>query len=73
MNIYVWKRIEKATSSYHTEGGLLVVAENEERAREIANMYEDVEVLQTEIVSAVFPTTHKVLEQVIVFPDAGCC
>lgn len=28
MNCYVWKRLENLTSSYHSEGGVVVVAED---------------------------------------------
>ena len=35
MNIYIWEDIENVSRSYHSGGGMAVVASTEERAREM--------------------------------------
>jgi hypothetical protein len=73
MKVFVWERLEHATNNYHSEGGVIVVAETVERAKELAqeqgvtfgNQY-DTEVIEYELVGS-----HE--EKVIVFPDSGCC
>ena len=37
MKVVMWQRIRQATDSYHSEGGVVVFAETEERARALAN------------------------------------
>jgi hypothetical protein len=71
-SVYVWKRIEHATGSYHESGGLLVVAETEDRARELA-ISKDVRLSPEEKFDHCFPCAGEQEEIVLVFPDAGCC
>ncbi len=73
MKIFVWERLEQATDNWHPEGGVMVVAETVEHAKDLAqkqgvtfgNQY-DTEVIEYELVGI-----HE--EKVFVFPDAGCC
>ena len=78
MKIFIWKRIEKCTGHYHREGGGIVFAENEERAREIANNRKTGEyegggtfISPEEIPDDIRETTGD--EALYIFPDAGCC
>lgn len=73
MNIYVWKCIDHATGNYHSGGGLVVIAANEERARALANAYEDVRLKPEEQPDMVLALADSAAESVTVFPDAGCC
>lgn len=72
MNIYIWQRIEKATEDYHSEGGVVVFAETEERARELANSDEECKIKPEEMPDHVRPCADGP-ELVFIFPDAGCC
>lgn len=78
MNIYIWQRIDQATGNYHSEGGVVVFAETEERARELANAKrsDDIEydchIKTEEMPDHVRPCADGP-EQVFIFPDAGCC
>ena len=87
MNIYVWRSITNMTDHYHSDAGVLVVAGTVERARELADEYgsrTDSTKLRMsntpdgrrselgDYPDFVYPTTENV-EQVVVFPDAGCC
>lgn len=37
MKVFVWHQIDKCSDNYHEDGGVVVFAESEARAREIAN------------------------------------
>ena len=72
MKIFIWSRISTATYNYHSEGGVVVIAEDEPTARRIAN-----EICGCQI--AVHENPDVVREcsdwdaAVFIFPDAGCC
>lgn len=74
MNLYVWKRIDKATTSYHSEGGVVAIAATEERARELAEASERGCLFaaddKPDLVQAVADGAP---EFAYVFQDAGCC
>ena len=72
MKVFVWKRIGNATDNYHSEGGLVVFAETEERARELANA-EIGCALKPEEVPADVRDVAGGEEKVFIMPDAGCC
>ncbi len=36
MKIFVWERLEQATDNWHPEGGVMVVAETVEHAKDLA-------------------------------------
>lgn len=71
MKVFVWHRVEQCSDSYHTEGGIVVFAENERRAREIATSG------NTKIQEAELPDEIRDCadgpELVFYMPDAGCC
>lgn len=72
MKVFVWQRVEKCSSNYHEEGGVVVFAENEERAREIANAQEGCFIQPKEKPDDVRDVTNGE-EKVFIMPDAGCC
>ena len=72
MRVFVWNRIDKATANYHSEGGLVVFAGTEERARELANAERDCELKAEELPDDVREVMGGV-ECVYIMPDAGCC
>lgn len=72
MKFFVWSRIRKATGSYHPEGGLVVFAESEDRARFLANYVEDCELQPSEQPDDVRDVAGG-REAVYIMPDAGCC
>lgn len=71
MNLYVWQEIKHATESYHSEGGVLVVADNEARARELA-LSQGAQIEPNESPDLVLGMDEK-YEHVMIFPNAGCC
>jgi hypothetical protein len=77
MKVFVWKRIEHATQNYHTEGGVVVFAATEERARELAAQNQlfphGCEIKPEELPDDVRNVAPDSPEAVYIFPDAGCC
>ena len=72
MKIFVWKSINKVSDNYHEDGGLVVFAKDEARAREIANATDGVALKPTEAPDDVREMVDGE-EAVFTFPDAGCC
>lgn len=72
MKVFVWERIDNATDNYHSEGGLVVFAETEDRARELANAQSGCELKPEEAPDEVRDVEGGE-EKVFVMPDAGCC
>ena len=72
MKVFVWRQIDKCSNNYHAEGGVVVFAESEARAREIANARDGCAIRDNETPDEV----RDVLgggEAVFIMPDAGCC
>jgi len=72
MKLFVWTWLAKVSDYYHSEGGLLVVAENLEHATELAQKDPNIVVNgEPDHVYELAPNTGEY--RVLVFPDAGCC
>ncbi len=72
MKVFVWRRIGQATNNYHSEGGVVVFAKSEKRAREIANAVDGCCIEDSEAPNDVRDVTDG-KEAVYIMPDAGCC
>jgi len=74
MKAFIFKRIDEVSSRWHSEGGLVVIAENVEQAKkEIAK---DICITVTESEWAEVETYNLVGNpepKVFTFPDSGCC
>lgn len=71
MKVFIWN-VSKCSDNYHSSGGVVVFAETEERARELANNEPGCEIEPDEMPHHV----REVIggeEYVDIFPDAGCC
>lgn len=74
MKLFLFERIEQLTEYYHPEGGMAIVANDDEHARTIIADMEYIEPTDEEWNTKIVyelagdypPTVH-------VFPDAGCC
>ena len=71
MKVFVWKRVGKCSNRYHREGGVVVFAQDEERARTIANAVDGCAIKPNEKPDDVRDTVGE--EAVYIMPDAGCC
>ena len=72
MKVFVWEQADHVTDNWHPEGGLVVFAETEERARELANAESGCELRPDEAPDEVRDVAGGE-EKVFVMPDAGCC
>lgn len=73
MRMFVWEYVDGVTPNYHDGGGVVVIAEDVERARKL--LLEDGGVQRSEFTDepdySTSVGTRK--EKVFIFPDAGCC
>jgi len=72
MKVFVWEELDNVSPNYHSEGGLLVVAESLSAAIVLAESKDFVVVGETEP-DYVYETTDDAEPRVLVFPNAGCC
>lgn len=71
MKVFVWDYINYLTNNYHSSGGLIVFADNVERAMELA-ISKGVTFSESEV-----PCDVRIVEggeeKVYIMADAGCC
>lgn len=72
MKVFIWDRVENCSPSYHPEGGVVVFAETEARAREVANAIKGCNIFPEEMPREAIDCAA-VAERCYIFPDAGCC
>ena len=79
-NIYLWKKIPSLTTSYHSGGGLLVIARDRDRVDELVNAkngqeygdgYVNIKIDKEPFIF--IRCLDDVEETIILFPDMGCC
>lgn len=57
MNVYIWKYVDQVSNNYHSDGGVVVIAETEEEARKLANSENGVILLQKSYLYVLFLVT----------------
>ena len=72
MDVYVFHRVDCCSDNYHTEGGVVVFAATEERAKHLANLEPGCQIGPDEHPDDV-RTVDGGDEAVYIMPDAGCC
>ena len=72
MKVFVWDYVETCCDRYHSDGGVVVFAETEERARELANQKDGCSIKETETPDDVREVVGGD-EAVFIMPNAGCC
>ena len=72
MKVFVWAYVGQCSYSYHSGGGVVVFAETEQRAREIANATPGCTIQESETPEEVRDVSGGG-ERVFTMPDAGCC
>lgn len=72
MKVFVWSHVDQCTHHYHPEGGVVVFAEDESRARELANAEPGCSIRTDEQPNEVRDVAGGE-ERVFIMPDAGCC
>lgn len=72
MKVFIWHSVGKCSDHYHEDGGVVVFAESEGRARELANAEPGCKIRAAEAPDDV----REVIggeEKVYIMPNAGCC
>jgi len=72
IKVFIWKLVEECTDRYHSDGGVVVFAATEERAREIANAVPNCNIDVNEMPDEVRDVSGGD-EAVFIFPNSGCC
>lgn len=72
MKVFIWHQIEHATDSYHPEGGVVVFASDEARAREVAAKNPTCKIAADEKPDEVRDCSGDE-ERLFIMPNAGCC
>jgi hypothetical protein len=74
MKVFVWADVDRCSDNYHANGGVVVFADSEERARELANATRGCAIKESETPDDVRGIAGEDQpEAVFIFPNAGCC
>lgn len=71
VKLFVWERVDQLTTNWHPEGGLVIIAESLDAARELIKDRVKCGALtkDPDYTTSVYGKEEKVF----IFPDAGCC
>lgn len=74
MKVFIWNRVDRCTGNWHQEGGIVVFADNIERARAIAAEYgKGYGIIREDEEPDDIREVTEGGEAVYYMPDAGCC
>ena len=74
MKIFIFKEICKLTCRYHSERGLVIIANNKEHAKEILNTIDEVHMDDNEWLNVeVFDLKNEESPKYWIMPNSGCC
>ena len=74
MKVFIWETIQELTDSYHSDGGLVVIAESVDvalaEAMKLGVVFSKEE---EQIPDKVYELAGDAKPDVFIFPNAGCC
>ena len=75
MKIFILENVEQLTYRYHSDGGLVIIAKDLEKAKELIKQDENIKPTEKEweLASVYELKDNDIEEKYFVFPDAGCC
>lgn len=74
MKIFIFNRIKKCSCNYHEEGGLVIIAESIEHAKELIKQDKCISISAREWKNVEsFDLIGNIEPKFWVMPDAGCC
>jgi hypothetical protein len=74
MKMFIFKDILQVSDNYHTGGGLMVIARDEEHVKELIADEDDINIFDDEWkLAVVYELKNEEEPMIFVFPDAGCC
>lgn len=73
--MYVWENVNELTDNYHDGGGLVIISNDLESARELLTksipLKSKCQALKVDPSYVTSVTAEK--DEIFIFPDAGCC
>ncbi|MEK4824461.1 hypothetical protein NSS71_07875 [Niallia sp. FSL W8-0951] len=74
MKMFIWQYNDQVSPNYHSGGGLMVIAENEDHVKKLIQADEDIAITEKEWKEVIiYELKNEEEPKVFVFPDAGCC
>jgi hypothetical protein len=73
MKLFMWDSVGGATGSYHDDGGVVVIAETLERAREMIASEKEREKCEALTLEPDLIRECDGAEHISIHPNAGCC
>lgn len=76
MKIFILTNVEQLTNSYHPEGGLVIIAETIEAAKELIKNEGEMKITDDEwnmVISYNLNDYNSNIGCYYIFPNAGCC
>lgn len=74
MKIFIFESVNRLTGQYHHSGGLVIIADNQEQAKDLIKDDSDIAVSDEEWNSVeIFELKDETKPKYWIFPDAGCC
>lgn len=74
MKIFIWSHVRQCSQNYHSDGGVVVIAESVEAAVALANANNGCIVdLKVDGPPDTFELVGDAVPSAYIFPDAGCC
>jgi len=74
MYLYLWKYLGTVSDFCHEGGGAVVIAKDEDSMKKLIATHKTLKISEKELRNKkVFKLSGKFPEEVIIFPDAGCC
>ena len=73
MKLFIWEDVDGLTSAWHDSGGLVIIAEDEESARNLWSEHESNPNPDKPLGAPAHVRETEGAPLVLIFPDAGCC
>ncbi len=74
MKIFIFEYINQCSDSYHSEGGVVIIAKNKAHVKRLIKDHPEIEITDEEWKKVEkFELSDNTAPQIWVMPDAGCC
>ena len=74
MKMFIFRKVEECSPSYHSDGGVVIVAEDRDTAGHLADQQEYLVLCPSDWDKAdVYELKGAYVPYIYIFPNAGCC
>jgi hypothetical protein len=74
MKLFIFESMLQVSDNYHSGGGLVVIAKDEEHVKELIKFDENITIYDNDWKFVkVYDLKNNEEPKIFVFPDAGCC